>query len=90
MLKYRLPGVLPHPKYVKAIRGKRKASRISRAGAYIKPLLTQYALAAIKAKKRHPEIFNRCSNLKKRRGTRKPSSLSLENSSSLFTLCSRK
>ena len=63
---------MPHPKYVKAIRGKRKAARISRAGAYIKPLLTQYALAAIKAKKRHPGIFNRYSNLKKRRGTRKP------------------
>jgi len=51
--------------------GKKKTTRISRAGAYIKPLLVQCALASIKAKKKHPEIFNRYNNLKKRRGHKK-------------------
>ena len=51
--------------------GKKKTTRISRAGAYIKPLHVQCALAAIKAKKKHPEIFKRYHNLKKRRGHKK-------------------
>ena len=51
--------------------GKKKTTRISRAGAYIKPLLVQCALAAIKAKNKHPEIFNRYSALKNRRGHNK-------------------
>lgn len=51
--------------------GKKKTTRISRAGAYIKPLLVQCALAAVKAKKKHPEIFRRYQNLKKRRGHKK-------------------
>lgn len=51
--------------------GKKKTTRISRAGAYFKPLLVQCALAAIKAKNKHPEIFNRYSALKKRRGHKK-------------------
>ena len=51
--------------------GKKKTTRISRAGVYIKPLLVQCALASIKAKKKHPEIFNRYNNLKKRRGHKK-------------------
>lgn len=51
--------------------GKKKTTRISRAGAYIKPLLVQCALAAIKAKKKHPEIFSRYNNIKKRRGHKK-------------------
>ena len=51
--------------------GKKKTTRISRAGACIKPLLVQCALAAIKAKKKHPEIFRRYQNLKKRRGHKK-------------------
>lgn len=38
--------------------GKKKTTRISRAGAYIKPLLVQCALCAIRAK-RNPEIRNR-------------------------------
>lgn len=50
--------------------GKKKTTRISRAGAYIKPLLVQCALAAIKGKKA-PEIRNRYLNLKKRRGHKK-------------------
>lgn len=49
---------------------KKKSTRISRAGAYIKPLLVQCALAAIKGSK-HPEIKNRYLNIKKRRGHKK-------------------
>ena len=50
--------------------GKKKTTRIGRAGAYIKPLLVQCALSAIKGKKA-PEIRNRYLNLKKRRGHKK-------------------
>ena len=48
--------------------GKKKTTRISRAGVYIKPLLVQCALAAIKSKNKHPEIVNRYNALRKRRG----------------------
>lgn len=50
--------------------GKKKTTRISRAGAYIKPLLVQCALCAI-CKKSNPEIRKRYLNLKKRRGHKK-------------------
>lgn len=50
--------------------GKKKTTRISRAGAYIKPLLVQCALAAIK-NKNYPEVRNRYLALKKRRGHKK-------------------
>ena len=50
--------------------GKKKTTRISRAGAYIKPLLVQCALNAIR-KKRNPEIRNRYLSIKKRRGHKK-------------------
>jgi transposase len=50
--------------------GKKKTTRITRAGAYIKPLLVQCANAAI-ASKRHPEVRNRYLALKKRRGHKK-------------------
>ena len=43
--------------------GKKKTTRISRAGAYIKPLLVQCALCAIR-KKSNPEIRNRYNNIK--------------------------
>ena len=51
--------------------GKKKTTRISRAGVYIKPLLIQCALAAIKSKNKHPEIVKRYNALKKRRGHKK-------------------
>lgn len=51
--------------------GKKKTTRISRAGIYIKPLLVQCALAAIKSKNKHPEIVNRYNALRKRRGHKK-------------------
>ena len=50
--------------------GKKKTSRVSRAGAYIKPLLVQCANAAVKSKK-HPEIPRRYLSIKKRRGHKK-------------------
>jgi len=50
--------------------GKRKSSRVSRAGAYIKPLLIQCANAVVTSKK-HPEIRNRYLSIKKRRGHKK-------------------
>ena len=50
--------------------GKKKTTRIGRAGAYIKPLLVQCALAAIRSKS-NPEIRRRYENLKKRRGHKK-------------------
>jgi transposase len=50
--------------------GKKKSSRVSRAGAYIKPLLVQCANAAVKSKK-HPEIPNRYLAIKRRRGHKK-------------------
>ena len=50
--------------------GKKKTTRISRAGAYIKPLLVQCALSAIR-KKSNPEIRNRYLSIKKRRGHKK-------------------
>jgi transposase len=50
--------------------GKKKTTRINRAGAYIKPLLVQCALAVCKSDK-HPEIKTRYLALKKRRGHKK-------------------
>lgn len=50
--------------------GKKKTTRISRAGVYIKPLLVQCALCAIRAKQ-FPEVRNRYLALKKRRGHKK-------------------
>ena len=50
--------------------GKKKTTRISRAGAYIKPLLVQCALNATRCKD-NSEISNRYFKLKKRRGHKK-------------------
>jgi len=50
--------------------GKKKTTRISRAGAYIKPLLVQCANAALRSNN-HPEVKNRYLALKKRRGHKK-------------------
>ena len=50
--------------------GKKKTTRVSRAGVYIKPLLVQCALAATKSNK-HPEVKNRYQAIKKRRGHKK-------------------
>ena len=50
--------------------GKKKTTRISRARAYIKPLLVQCALCGIRTKQ-FPEVRNRYLALKKRRGHKK-------------------
>ena len=50
--------------------GKKKTTRISKSGAYIKPLLVQCALAAIRCKD-CPEVAARYNSLKKRRGHKK-------------------
>ena len=50
--------------------GKKKTTRISRAGAYLKPLLVQISLAACKSNK-HPELKDKYQVLKKRRGHKK-------------------
>lgn len=50
--------------------GKRKSTRISRAGAYIKPLLVQVSNAVVKSDK-HPEFKERYRRLKARRGHKK-------------------
>lgn len=48
--------------------GKKKSVRISRAGAYLKPLLVQIANAVVKSKDKNLEITNRYFSIKKRRG----------------------
>jgi len=50
--------------------GKKKSSRVSKAGAYIKPLLIQCSNAVVTSNK-HPEIKNRFLAIKKRRGHKK-------------------
>ena len=50
--------------------GKKKTTRISHGGTYIKPLLVQFAVAVSKSEK-HPEIRNRYLSLRKRRGHKK-------------------
>ena len=50
--------------------GKKKTTRIGRAGAYLKPLLVQIALAASRSD-RHQELKNKYLALKKRRGGKK-------------------
>ncbi len=52
--------------------GKKKTTRIGKAGQYIKPLLIQCALAASNPRsKKSPEILSKYQQLKKRRGTKK-------------------
>lgn len=50
--------------------GKVKSTRISRADAYIRPLLVQAANAVIRSKD-HPEFAERCHRIKARRGHKK-------------------
>jgi len=50
--------------------GKKKTTRVSRAGVYLKPLLVQCANNAVRTKS-NPEIANRYNAIKKRRGHKK-------------------
>ena len=69
--------------------GKKKTTRISRAGAYIKPLLVQCALCAIRAKQ-FPKSETATSLSKSAVDTRKRLLLSPECCSLQFTICSRR
>jgi transposase len=52
--------------------GKKKTTRIGKAGQYIKPLLVQCALAAANPRSaKHSEILKKYQQLKKRRGSKK-------------------
>jgi len=52
--------------------GKKKTTRIGKAGQYIKPLLVECAIAACNHKStKHPEILRKYQQIKKRRGKKK-------------------
>ncbi len=52
--------------------GKKKTTRIGKAGQYIKPLLIQCAIAASNPRsKKYPEILSKSQQLRKRRGAKK-------------------
>ena len=50
---------------------KNKSTKIGKGGHYLKPLLVQCALAAIKSTKKHPYFYSKYVSLKKRRGHKK-------------------
>jgi transposase len=50
---------------------KKKTTRIGKAGVYIKPLLTELALAVGKSSKKHPELYAKYRQISKRRGSKK-------------------
>lgn len=51
--------------------GKKKSTKVGNGGHYLKPLLVQCALAAIKSTKKDPYFHNKYETLKKRRGHKK-------------------
>lgn len=51
--------------------GKKKSTKIGNGGHYLKPLLVQCALAAIKSTKKAPYFYYKYQTLKKRRGHKK-------------------
>lgn len=51
--------------------GKKKSTRTGDGGHYLKPLLVQCALAAVKSTKKDPYFHNKYKTLKKRRGHKK-------------------
>lgn len=51
--------------------GKKKSTHVGKGGHYLKPLLVQCALAAIKSTKKHPYFYYKYETLKKRRGHKK-------------------
>jgi transposase len=51
--------------------GKKKTTRIGKAGAYIKPLLVELALVVGRSSKKHPEMYAKYKQLQKRRGGKK-------------------
>ena len=51
--------------------GKKKSTKVGNGGHYLKPLLVQCALAAVKSTKKDPYFHNKYETLKKRRGHKK-------------------
>lgn len=51
--------------------GRNKSTRIGKGGHYLKPLLVQCALAAVKSTKKQPYFYYKYLDLKKRRGHKK-------------------
>ena len=51
--------------------GKKKSTKVGNGGHYLKPLLVQCALAAVKSTKKDPYFHNKYEALKKRRGHKK-------------------
>jgi len=51
--------------------GKKRTTRIGKAGVYIKPLLVELALTVGASKKKHPEMVAKFQQIKKRRGYNK-------------------
>jgi|GEM_PF-5301470 len=67
--------------------GKKKATRIGKACAYIKPLLTEISLVVSRSSKKHPGMYAKYKLLQKRRGGEKPISLLLGSFLLRFTTC---
>lgn len=51
--------------------GKKKSTKVGKGGHYLKPLLVQCALAAVKSTKKNPYFYYKYQTLKKRRGHKK-------------------
>ena len=51
--------------------GKKKSTKVGNGGHYLKPLLVQCALAAVKSTRKDPYFHNKYETLKKRRGHKK-------------------
>lgn len=51
--------------------GKKKSTKVGNGGHYLKPMLVQCALAAVKSTKKDPYFHNKYETLKKRRGHKK-------------------
>lgn len=50
---------------------RKKSTKIGNGGHYLKPLLVQCALAAIKSTRKHPYFYNKYVSIQKRRGPKK-------------------
>lgn len=50
---------------------KKKSTKVGKGGHYLKPLLVQCALAAIKSTKKHPYFYYKYKSIQKRRGHKK-------------------
>jgi hypothetical protein len=51
--------------------GKKKTTRVGKAGTYIKPLLVELAMSVGRSSKKHPEMYAKYKQIQKRRGGKK-------------------